>query len=54
MMDGEITPCIVKEFEMLCENYFLQGGKSIPDNECAASLFASFENLLILDWLSAD
>ncbi len=53
MSNGEITPCVVKEFETLCEN-FLQGGRTILEDERVPSLFGSFENPIVLDWLSSE
>src|SRR6266478_4553838 len=35
------------EFETLCENFFLQNGKTIPDAECVPSLFASLESRIV-------
>jgi len=54
MSDGEIVPCVVKEFETLCKNYSLQTGKAIPVAECVPALFGRFESPIVLGWLTSE
>ncbi len=54
MSNGEIAPCVVKEFETLCENFFLHTGKTILEAERVPALFASFESPIVLDWLTSE
>jgi len=44
---GEITACVIKEFENLCEDFFLQNGKTILESEHTASLFTCFESPMV-------
>ncbi len=54
MSDGEITPCVVNEFETLCETYFLQTGQTIAVAKCLPALFTSFESPIVLAWLISE
>jgi hypothetical protein len=50
MSDGEVTPGVVRHFELLCETYFMYA-KGISEEQKVARLLGSFKNPDIKAWV---
>jgi hypothetical protein len=54
LMDGELTPGIVRDFESRCLIYFMNAKDTIPDDRKVSKILGCFQNSLINDWASTE
>ena len=54
MTDGDITPKIVRNFEMHCTTYFINAKDGVADDMKVTKILGCFKNNLIADWTSTE
>ena len=52
--DGELSPKIIREFEIRCNVYFMNIKGGVADDQKVRKLLGSFKNTLIQDWMSTE
>ena len=52
--DGELSPKIIREFEICCNIYFMNIKGGVADDQKVRKLLHSFKNTLIQDWMSTE
>ena len=51
LSDGKVTPGVVRQFEYLCETFFMYAKGGIREEQKVARLFGSFQSQRIKDWI---
>ena len=54
LMDGEITPKVVRDFETHCNTFFINAKDTITEDNKVTKTLGCFENTLVADWASTD
>ena len=54
LMDGEITPKVVHDFETHCNTFFINAKDSVTEDNQVTKILRCFENTLAADWASTD
>ena len=54
MTDGEISPKVIREFEVRCAVYFMNVKGGVTDDQKVKKLLGSFKNTLVNDWMSTE
>ena len=54
LSDGKVTPGVVRQFEYLCETFFMYAKGGIGEEQKVARLFGSFQSQRIKDWIIAN
>ena len=54
MTDGEISPKIIREFEVRCAVYFMNVKGGVADDQKVKKLLGSFKNTLVDNWMSTE